>query len=590
MRSVRHTPALAVVVALALVGACDHPQNSASGHEFNMSSTRVVNPSHAVGGTIHLGAARDVDSWDPGRAYFAWAWNMQRLYARKLVEYRSFDPQHAEALEPDLATGLGESSANFTRFAYHLKQDIKFEDGSEITSADVKYALKRIYATDVISGGPTRYYHCLLDTCVQGTPTYRGPYADPAGEPMVDGRPSIETPNSKTIIFHLSRPFAAWDYLMAMGPASPIPPPFDSGPAGGENYGQHPISSGPFKISTYDRDTGTTFVRNDYWDQATDTIRRPKVDSIVVDYISNQDDIDQRLRAGSLDHRPDGGLQPGFLGEALANPKLKRHLDTPPTGYLGYLVLMPQVKPLDNIDCRRAVFYAVDKRSFLLANGGANTGEIAHTLTPAGLPGHDNRAQLNRYPNGADHTGDLTAARAALRSCGHPDGFEVNLSYVTGGIGQARAVAVQQALARVGITVKLKPAPDLYTAIGSSRNAVASRLGVAITEWAADFPNPYGLWFVPAHGDANQPTSDDNYPDLDDPRVNELIDRSLQVPPDQWSSIERQLDDALMDAAVFVPMIYPKIVYWRAERLTNVYSTYFFGQYDVANLGVSDGR
>jgi peptide/nickel transport system substrate-binding protein len=90
---------------------------------------------------------------------------------------------------------------------------------------------------------------------------------------------------------------------------------------------------------------------------------------------------------------------------------------------LGYLVLMPQVKPLDNIDCRRAVFYAVDKRSFLLANGGANTGEIAHTLTAPGLPGHDSRPQLNRYPNGADYTGDLTAARAALRSCGHPDGL-----------------------------------------------------------------------------------------------------------------------------------------------------------------------
>jgi peptide/nickel transport system substrate-binding protein len=397
-------------------------------------------------------------------------------------------------------------------------------------------------------------------------------------------------PNSKTIIFHLSRPFAAWDYLMAIGPASPIPPSADSGAAGGENYGQHPISSGPFKISRYDPDTGTTFVRNDQWDQATDTIRRPKVVSIVVDYISNQDDIDQRLKAGSLDYRADEGLQPGFLGEALANPKLKRHLDTPPTGLVRFLVLMPQVEPLDNIDCRRAVFYAVDKRAFLLANGGAAIGEIAQTLTPPGLPGHDNRAQLNRYPNGADYTGDLTAARAALRSCGHPDGFEVNLSYVTGGIGQARAVAVQQALARVGITVKLKPADAKDNSIGSSRSVVASKLGVAIMGWAADFPNPYGLWYPLAHGDANQPTSDDNYPDLDDPHINALIDGSLQVPPDQWGSIERQLDDALMDAAVFVPMIYSKIVYWRAERLTNVYSTYFFGQYDVVNLGVSDGR
>jgi len=166
-------------VALALVGACDRPQNSASGHQFNISSTRVVNPSDAVGGTIHLGASADADSWDPGRAY-SWGLNMQRMYARKLVDYRSFDPQHTVALEPDLAIGLGESSADFTRFVYHLKEGIKFDDGSEITSADVKYALKRIYATDVISGGPTRYYHCLLDTCVDGSPAYRGPYVDPA--------------------------------------------------------------------------------------------------------------------------------------------------------------------------------------------------------------------------------------------------------------------------------------------------------------------------------------------------------------------------------------------------------------------------
>jgi len=580
-----------MVLALVLVGACDRPRSSAPGREFNTSSTRVVNPSDAVGGTIHLGSDRDADSWDPGRAYFGWVWNLERLYARKLVDYRSFDPQHAAALEPDLATGLGEPSADFTAFTYHLKDGIKFEDGAEITSADVKYALKRIYALDVLSGGPTSYYLCLLDTCVDGsTPTYGGPYLEPDGEPMVDGRPSIETPDPKTIIFHLSRSFAIWDYLMAIGPASPIPAAADSGAARGENYGRHPISSGPFKISTYDPDVGITFVRNEQWDQATDTIRRPKVDSIIVDYISNQDDIDQRLKAGSLDYSLDGGLEPSFLTEALASPELRRHVDTPPTGSLGYLTLMKQVPPLDNIHCRRAVFYAVDKRSNLLANGGANSGEIAHTLTAPGLPGHDSNPQLNRYPNGADHTGDLAAAQEELRSCGHPDGFEVNLVYDSSGTGQARALAVQSALARVGITVHLKPSHDHFADIGSTHSVLASQIGMAAMGWAPDFPTSYGMWFALAHGDANQPGYDDNYPDLDDSHINELIDRSLAVPPTQWHSLARELDDALMDAAVFVPMIYTKNAYWRAERLTNVYSTVYFGEYDVVNLGVSDGQ
>jgi peptide/nickel transport system substrate-binding protein len=582
--------AAVLVVAVALVGACDSQQSSAPGHEFNLSSTRVVNPSDAVGGTIHLGSAGDADSWDPARSYGSWVWNMQRLYARKLVNYRSFDPQHAAALEPDLATGLGESSADFTTFAYHLKDGIKFEDGSEITSADVKYALKRIYATDILFGGPTSYYHCLLDTCVDGTPAYKGPYRDPAGEPMVDGRPSIETPDPKTIIFHLSRSFAAWDYLMAMGPGSPIPPSADAGVAGGENYGRHPISSGPFKISTYDSDIGITFVRNDQWDQATDTIRRPRVDSIVVDYISNNDDIDHRLKAGSLDYNVNGGMQPGFLAEVLGNRELKRHLDTPPNGQVGYLALMPQVKPLDNIDCRRAVFYAVDKHAFLLANGGANNVEIAHTLTPAGIPGHDNSPQLNRYPNGAAYTGDLAAARAALRSCDHPNGFEVNLPFTAGGTAPpAGAVALQQALSRVGISVNLKASPNYVTEISSTHTVTDNKWGMAFLGWAADFPTSYGLWFPTAHGDANQPTSDINLSDLDDPRVNGLIDRSLKAPADQWDSIGRQLDDAIMENAVYVPLVHPRNFYWRSDRLTNVYSTWFVGQYDVVNLGVSDG-
>jgi len=404
----------------------------------------------------------------------------------------------------------------------------------------------------------------------------------------------METPDAKTIIFHLSRPFAAWDYLMAIGPASPIPPSADSGGAGGENYGFHPVSSGPFKISAYDRDTGITFVRNDQWDQATDTIRKPKADSIVVDYISNNDDIDQRLKAGSLDYSPDGGMQPGFLAEAFTDPNLKRHLDTPAaSGALGYVALMPQVEPLDNINCRRAIFYAVDKRSFLLANGGVNTGEVAHTLTPPGMPGYDNNPQLSRYPNGADYTGDLAAARDALRSCGHPDGFETNLAIPGGGgVAEARGLAMQQALARVGITVNLKSvsAADYYTEIGSTDAVVAAQFGMGFMGWVADFPSSYGLWFPIAHGDANQPTSDSNLSDLDDPRVNELIDRSLQIPADQWGSLGRQLDEVLMEAAVFVPMIHPKSVLWRSGRLTNVYSTWFAGQYDLVNLGVSDGR
>jgi peptide/nickel transport system substrate-binding protein len=30
---------------------------------------------------------------------------------------------------------------------------------------------------------------------------------------MVNGKPSIETPDDKTIVFHLTQPYASFDYL-----------------------------------------------------------------------------------------------------------------------------------------------------------------------------------------------------------------------------------------------------------------------------------------------------------------------------------------------------------------------------------------
>ena len=582
-----------VLTACARGGDDGGGTGTSTGHEFNASSSRVVNPSEATGGTLRLGAGSDCDSFDPARAYYGSCWNLQRLYARKLVDFKSFDPKHASDLEPDLATSLGEPNEDFTTFTYHLKDGIKYQDGSPITSADFKYALKRIYATDIINGGPTSYFLCLLDTCEDGQPAYRGVYKDPDGEPMVNGAPSIETPDDKTIVVHLTSPFASFDYLAAMGPASPIPAAADQGSKGGENYTLNPISSGPFKISEYDRDTGITFVRNDQWDQATDTIRKPKVDTITIEYISNVDDLDQRLKAGTLDARVEADIQPTFQAEAFGSPDLKKYLDDPIDGALQYLTVMPQVEPLDDVHCRRALFYGINKQTFLLAFGGANSGEIAHTLTPAGLPGYTNDPAQAKYPNGADSTGDIDKAKEELAACGQPDGFDLNLAFVNQGTGPQRAAAIKEALARIGVNVELKPgeAETYYTEyIGSSQSVRDNHLGLAVAGWGADYPTSYGFWFSIAAGEANQPTADSNYPDLDDQAVNSLIDESLSAPRDQWDTIGRDLDNALMDTAVFIPMIHSKSVYWRNQRMTNVYSTQYFGLYDWVNVGVSDGQ
>ncbi len=583
--------AAAGALALAACGGGDDDGGGTSTGQgapaFNISTSTIINPSDKTGGTLKLGAGSDCDSWDPARAYYGWCWNMQRLYARTLLGFAS-DPKKAATVVPDLATAPGKPNADFTEFTYTLRDGLKYDDGTPVKSADIKYALERAFATDVINGGPTQYYFPLLDDGAfkTGTPTYQGPYKDKSGQLMVSGKPAIETPDDKTIVFHLTQSYSSFDYLMAMGPSSPIPQAKDDG----ENYTQHPASTGPFKITQYDADTGITFERNPNWSQATDLIRKPKLDKIEITYITNLDDLDARLKAGSLDARADADLQPTFQNEAFADPNLKKNVDNPVDGSTQYLAISPDVKPLDNVHCRRAVAYAIDKEAWRLAYGGAVLGDIAGSMTPSGLAGHDPKA--NMYPNGADSKGDLTKAKDELAQCGQPNGFSTNLAFVNQGTGGARAAAIQEALGRVGIRVSPKAgeADTYYTQyIGSPDSVKKNKLGLMAAGWGADYPTANGWWYSIAHSKANNPTSDSNYVNLRDPKVDQLLDQILTAKEDQWTKFGREIDDQVMSDAVMIPLVFTKSVYYRNPRLTNVYSTNFFALYDWVNIGVSDG-
>src|SRR5919112_650916 len=85
------------------------------------------------------GSDGDCDSWDPGNTYYGWCWNMQRLFTRTLVGYSSTPGANNVAIEGDLATGLGQHNADFTEWTYKLKPNIKWEDGSVVTSKQIKY-------------------------------------------------------------------------------------------------------------------------------------------------------------------------------------------------------------------------------------------------------------------------------------------------------------------------------------------------------------------------------------------------------------------------------------------------------------------
>jgi peptide/nickel transport system substrate-binding protein len=548
--------------------------NTGTTPAFNAAYDKIVNPSTKTGGTLNLLSDSDADSWDPGRSYYGWVWNMQRLYTRSLIGYKVLNGNKF-TLAPDLATDMGTHDPTFTTWKYTLKPGLKWSNGQPVTPMDIKYGVERLFATDVINGGPTSYF----TSGIAHPKSYLGPYKS--------GDLNTITTTANTITFKLSGPNADFDYLMAMGASAPVPYKVEGGPGYvGATYTKRPLSTGPFMIQSYTPAKQITFVRNPNWTQSSDEIRHPLVDKIVLTIDTSDVDIDNKLASGEADARTETIVGPAFQTKILTNPDLKKNADDPITPFTRYMAVMQSTIP--NVHCRQAIAYAFDKAAFVQAYGGSVAGEIATGMTPPGIPGYD--PTLNPYPSGSDGHGDVAKAKQELQACGKPNGFTTKYAYATPGTRAAAAFKAEQgALARAGIkvTAATSDSSTYYsTFIGSPANIKNQGIGIAQAGWGADFPTGVGFYQSIVNGNAILPTGNSNYASLDDPTVNAILDKAPRGAATEadWKT----LDKAVLDSAVYLPVIWGKDLYYRNPRLTNITcdTALAFGIYDFVNVGV----
>nr|BFE80093.1 hypothetical protein GCM10020093_026940 [Planobispora longispora] len=289
-----------------------------SAAKHNDGYTKVVNPSDAKGGTLKFAYSDEPDSMDPGNTYYAFNWNFTRLYARPLLTYAAAPGEEGLKLVPDLAEGLGEASEDGLTWTYKLKKGIKYDDGTEVKAADVKYAIARSNFSEELTDGP-KYFAEYLDSG-----DYKGPYKDK----NLDNFKGVETPDDYTVVFKLKKPFSEFDFLVANPQSAPVPQAKDTG----LEYEKTVASTGPYKIESYEVGKQFNLVKNENWDPATDTTRKQLPDRIEVQMKQSGEDIDQRLLAGQIHVDLGGtGVQPAARAKIVADAKLKDSTDNPYT-------------------------------------------------------------------------------------------------------------------------------------------------------------------------------------------------------------------------------------------------------------------
>ncbi|HET9171404.1 MAG TPA: ABC transporter substrate-binding protein [Actinospica sp.] len=583
---------MALATTISACGSNSSGGSSTSSSSFNAGITSIVNASSKTGGTLRYALTSDWDSPDPGNTYYAFSWDFARLYGRPLLAYVRQPGSAGLALQGDLAKSWSTSSDGLT-WTFNLEQGVKYQDGTEVTAADVKYAVERSnWGQDTLSQGPA-YFASL----VQDKTKYQGPFKDKNPN---DGVSGIEVDGKYTIKFHLNQPFADFGYLATLSDTMPVPASKDTG----ATYYKAIQSTGQYEISSYVVGKQMTLVPNPEYDAATDPNKQHTVTAskITVSLNMTQDQIDQGLMSGTLDGDLDGtGVGTTAQSQILSNPALKKQADDTYTGALTYMTINTKVAPFTNLACRQAVEYAVNKVTVQTALGGTiGGGDIASTVMPPTVAGYQ---ASNQYETPAN-MGDVTKAKNLLATCKsaapaafNADGsLNVNLSARSDRPKEINsAVAIQAALSKVGINVTIdKFTSDKYfgSFAGSPSYTEQNKIGLSMMKWGADWNDGYGFMDQVVTSAGIHPNGGSTNLGLyDDPAVDALFTKALTTTDTTArNAIWTQIDQKVMSDAAIVPLVYNKALVFHPATLTNWYEEQSYGMPDFSILGTTNTK
>ncbi|MFF3885158.1 ABC transporter substrate-binding protein [Streptomyces sp. NPDC001914] len=526
------------------------------------------------GGTLTVLNSNPQSDFDPARLYTSGGGNVPSLVFRTLTTRNREDGAAGAEVVPDLATDTGRPSENATVWTYTLKAGLKFEDGTPITSADIKYGIERSFAAELSGGAPY-----LRDWLIGGA-GYQGPYKDKKG---LD---SIETPDERTIVFHLNKPEGEFPYLATQTQFTPVPKAKDTG----TKYEEHPVSSGPYKVVKNENDgERLTLERNTHWSASTDAERKAYPDKIDVRSGLDSSVINQRLSssqgADATAVTTDTNLGPAELAKVTGDKELASRVGTGHFGYTNYLAFNPKVKPFDNPKVRQAISYAIDRTSVINAAGGSSLAEPATTYLPNqksfGYTPYD------LFPAGA--SGNAAKAKELLAQAGYKNGLSITLTHSNSKDFETSpeiATAIQDALKKAGITVKLQGLEenDYSDKIHSFKNEP----GLFLAHWGADWPS--GGPFLAPIFDGRQIVKDGanfNSGFLNDKSVNDEIDAinkltDLDEAAKRWGALDKKIGAQ----ALTVPLFHPVYKRLYGENVKNIVISDWTGVLDISQVAV----
>lgn len=409
------------------------------------------------GGTFRFGLNLSPRSLDPARIEDNSGAEIAKEIYDGLVKY---DPQTLE-VKPAIAEKW-DFSADKKTITFHIRQGVKFHDGTEVKAQDVLDDWNRLAAKDTAS--PVAY---LLEPIAGFRELNNGITKTMSG---------LKVKDEYTVEVNLTKPTSA--FITSLGhPAASIYR-ITGAISEGKDFGtpasspENLIGTGAFEFVKWIADQEVTLVKfHDYYgkkaylDQIEYKIYKYE-SSAIADFCAGKLDFINRISPQQQD-----SLSRELPGQTKINPVLAIE-------YFGFNLNKAPFK--DNLNLRKAIAYAVNVKNIAeTVRQGMST--AAAGPIPAGMPGYDKDLQAPTY--------DKVKAKQYLALAGYPEGNglpAIQYIYNFTQLNQKVAQALQEQLKGVGINLELKDL-DWASYIKAVQSGDSQMFRLA---WTAAYPDP----------------------------------------------------------------------------------------------------
>lgn len=593
LRTINRSASLALVggvgAALALgLSACGSSGDAAPASSGIKAPPGVQTPQTESqtggvrGGTLTVLNHEDFERLDPGQAYFSVDYEAMYPTQRPLYSYK---PNTFAAPTPDIASGPPQISADRKTVTVHIRSGVHFSPpvNREVTSADIAYAIERGANPNVANPYFSTYF-----AAIEGASKATG-----------GAIPGISTPDSHTIVFHLSEPKAP---ILASALVLPLSAPvpaeyarkYDSHKP--TEYGNYLVASGPYMFKSgsegkvlgigYQPGKSATLVRNPNWSASTD-YRPAYLNQIDIQIGGDPTVIGRQVLEGSHTVQNDEVAQPSVQ---LAYEKYRSQLEISPGAGTNYISVNNHKGPFSNLNVRKAFWAATDRVALNKARGGELvTNVMTHFIYPE-IPGFEQAGGLtgpkvdyNEHPQG-----DTAVAEKYMRLAGYPSGKytgSATLQVVgsTGSPNSNDAEIVNQTLKNLGFKTKLSLV-DQSVMYSKFCTVPAEEIDVCPdVGWVADFGDPQAVLDVTFNGNHIEASNNSNYGQFNDPTVNRHMAAAELVVGTQaraaaWAAIDREL----VAQAAAIPFAFDKQPNIEAHDVTGVGDVWNLGAWDYS--------